>query len=179
MIAITLATPAITGLWNIFRAARHVIKAGLGPADVRLGVEREFRARREEAEAVAVAGPTLEAQIARRRRYWRLSGHVSALAFAVTTVAAPFAGVMTRPLRLFEVAFGAFAALSYLASYSVEREMRKRADLGPPRFGSRLIDGLGDRLMGSRFIPWLFSVARLGLDVRAQNEPPRVSGRSC
>jgi serine/threonine-protein kinase len=167
-----LGTPAITGIWNVFRAARHVIKAGLGPADVRLGFERELRARREEAESVALAGPVLDAQIARRRRYWMLSGHVNAFAFAVTTVAAPFAGLMTRPLRGLEVAFGALAGLSYLASSSVERAMRKRADRTLPQFSSLLIDGLGDRLMRTWVMPWLFRVARLGLDVRAQNEPP-------
>ncbi len=171
-IAFTTISPVFVGVSSVLRATRHLIKAGLGPADVRRAFEREVRARREEAESVALAGPIPSADLARRRRRWMMTGHVSAAAFLASVVATKLArsfGVDPKTFFGIAAGLGAMTGLSYLAANTLTRAIRKGAEGVLPKF---LGYGFAERLITTRFTGWLFRVAGRGLHVRQQNEPP-------
>jgi len=182
-IALTTISPIVMGVGIVVFAARHVIKAGLGVADVRRAFEREVRARREEAESVALTGPVALERMARRKRFWMWSGHAGAIGFLATAIAngiAGAAGVATGAFHGTEILLGGLAGLSYLGAAGIARAMQKRGEGAPPQPPGPLKvalmapEGVGftERLLGTRFIGWLFRVAGRGLDVRAQNAPP-------
>lgn len=171
-VAFTTISPIVAVVASLLRATRHLIKAGLGPADVLLAYEREVRARREEAESVALAGPIASAGLARRRRRWLMTGHVSAVASVASIVAAKLAhsfGATPKSFLTIGIPLGAMAGMCYLAANALKRAMERGADSIPPKF---LGIGRTEKLVTSWLMPWLFRVAGRGLTVRQQNEPP-------
>jgi eukaryotic-like serine/threonine-protein kinase len=171
-IALTTISPILIGVGSVVRATRHLIEAGFSPADVCRAFEREVRARREEAESVALAGPVPVAALERRRRRWLMAGHLSAIGFLASVVATTLArkfGVAPKPFMTIAFPLGAMTGLTYLAATTLTRAMKKGAENVLPRFRSI---GFAERLIGTPFMDWIFRVAGGGLEVRPQNEPP-------
>jgi len=171
-IAFTVISPIVVSVTSLFRATRHLIKAGFGPADVVLAFEREVRARREEAESVALVGPIASVNLALRRRRWLLMGHVSAVVSVASIIATKLAhsfGADPKSFLVIGLPAGALAALSYLAANALKRMIKQGGERVTPKF---LGIGRAERLVTSWVMPWLFRVAGRGLNVRQQNEPP-------
>jgi serine/threonine-protein kinase len=170
-IALTVVSPIVVSVTSLLRATRHLIKAGLGPADVVLAFEREVRARREEAESVALVGPVASVNLERRRRRWLMIGHVSAVVSVASIIATKLTHSFADPRTFLTIGIplGALAGLSYLAASALKRMMKKAAEGVTPKF---LGIGRAEQLVTSWVMPWLFRVAGRGLNVRQQNEPP-------
>jgi len=171
-VAFTTISPIVAVIGALLRATRHLIKAGLGPADVLRAFEREVRARMEEAESVALVGRIATANLARRRRRWLISGHVSAAISVASIAASNLAhsfGASPKSFLTIGLPLGAMAGLSYLAANTLKRAIEKGdLEVTPKSLGV----GRAERLVTSWIMPWLFRVAGRGLNVRQQNEPP-------
>jgi hypothetical protein len=158
--------------FNMFMTARRAIKAGLGPADVKRAYERAARTDREDFSAVW-ADPSSEAgraaRAAGRRRGWLWLGHGGLITFVVLAGFASTIAPITKHSALpavmavsFLLGLFSYGAALFLSLRPQSREIAQRTQAM----------GLGERLMGTRIVDWLFRAARVGLDVQTQNEPP-------
>jgi len=157
---------------NMFFTARRAIKAGLGPADVRRAFERALRTDREDFSAVW-ADPSSEAdratRTAGRRRKWMWLGHAGLIGVFIVTGIATQLGPLEKQSALPGIAALTLVLALFGYAAAIVLSFRPKAVWSAERTQTL---GLGERLMGTRFVDWLFRAARVGLDVQTQNEPP-------
>jgi serine/threonine-protein kinase len=167
---------------TLFAAMRRVLKAGLGPDDVRGALEQAIRTRVEEDELVhgksAVVPPTS------RRRVWRAAGIGLALGGVGMLVAGQLAGLADASWLEVSALFLSSGGVILIGTLAMRLLSRKevgalsgddafwRADLFGRSAPRRRALGVGLRLLDGWLGRWLFRVAGLGLDVTAQNLPP-------
>jgi hypothetical protein len=163
-----LLTPVLSGPAMVVFAARQVIKAGLGVADVRRAFERQLDVRREEAESISAGGDTVERTEVRFRR-WLWMGHLGAAGMLASTIAGRVLALPAGPVHAIVILTGALGGLGYLGAIGVGAHLRHRAK-GTAR--ARVNIGLTERLLRTRFADWFFRAAGIGIKVHAQNAPP-------
>ena len=168
---------------TLFAAMRRVLKAGLGPDDVRGALEQAIRTRVEEDELVH--GKSAVVPPASRRRVWRAAGIGLGLGGVGVLVAGQLAGLADASwlvgLGAVPLASGGVILIGTLVMRLLARKEAGalsgddafwHADLFGGSVPRRRALGVGLRLVDGRLGRWLFRVAGLGLDVTAQNLPP-------
>jgi predicted Ser/Thr protein kinase len=171
-LVVLTAAPFVLVSMSVLHAVRHMIKGGFGPADVRRAFERDARARREEVASVFTVPPPSANEIATRGRRFMRVGHGAMVAGVGAILAGPVFGILDPNGFVVPVIAGlsiTAAMVGYVGGFGVKSVLRAREEGKPvPTPGV----GLTARLLGTKFVDWLFRVAGHGLAVRQQNAPP-------
>ncbi len=158
--------------YQVIYSVRQAIRAGLGPVDVRRAVDLEGRQRREEVEAVLGHGkrPSQD-QMRLKRRNYLFAGRAALITLLGTIVVGALVPEYKGAIRVVLLITGTTSIMAALLGYAGAQGLKRHAAMQLEGKQPLMVGPLS-RLLGIRFVDWLFRVAGAGLHVPAQNAPP-------